>query len=247
MSKTEDFLDADKEVRGQNFVYISFVSPSKDFLTDKETYMSQKFLKKFKDDILFQLNLDDELKNNDRVKKLLDKLTENIGERYNDYKKINQTDLDQEFNSQKDGYLTMRGLKVRGCYETLREAQVRAKVLQKTDQNFHVFVGQVGYWLPWDPEADHIEDQEYQEEQLNELVKGYKEQAQKRDEFYEERRKELSSAAKEEGQKARTDNKIEEISTDTKNDEWEKAKEETIETTDEKSDKNMREIIENIF
>ena len=247
MSKTEDFLDADKEVRGQNFVYISFVSPSKDFLTDKETYMSQKFLKKFKDDILFQLNLDDELKNNDRVKKLLDKLTENIGERYNDYKKINQTDLDQEFNSQKDGYLTMRGLKVRGCYETLREAQVRAKVLQKTDQNFHVFVGQVGYWLPWDPEADHIEDQEYQEEQLNELVKGYKEQAQKRDEFYEERRKELSSAAKEDGQKARTDNKIEEISTDTKNDEWEKAKEETIETTDEKSDKNMREIIENIF
>lgn len=247
MSKTEDFLDADKEVRGQNFVCISFVSPSKDFLTDKETYMSQKFLKKFKDDILFQLNLDDELKNNDRVKKLLDKLTENIGERYNDYKKINQTDLDQEFNSQKDGYLTMRGLKVRGCYETLREAQVRAKVLQKTDQNFHVFVGQVGYWLPWDPEADHIEDQEYQEEQLNELVKGYKEQAQKRDEFYEERRKELSSAAKEEGQKARTDNKIEEISTDTKNDEWEKAKEETIETTDEKSDKNMREIIENIF
>ncbi len=247
MSKTEDFLDADKEVRGQNFVCLSFVSPSKDFLTDKETYMSQKFLKKFKDDILFQLNLDDELKNNDRVKKLLDKLTENIGERYNDYKKINQTDLDQEFNSQKDGYLTMRGLKVRGCYETLREAQVRAKVLQKTDQNFHVFVGQVGYWLPWDPEADHIEDQEYQEEQLNELVKGYKEQAQKRDEFYEERRKELSSAAKEDGQKARTDNKIEEISTDTKNDEWEKAKEETIETTDEKSDKNMREIIENIF
>ena len=247
MSKTEDFLDADKEVRGQNFVCLSFVSPSKDFLTDKETYMAQKFLKKFKDDILFQLNLDDELKNNNRVKKLLDKLTENIGERYNDYKKINQTDLDHEFNSEKDGYLTMRGLKVRGCYETLREAQVRAKVLQKTDPNFHVFVGQVGYWLPWDPEADHIEDQEYQEEQLNELVKGYKEQAQKRDEFYEERRKELSSAAKEEGQKGKTDNKIEEISTDTKSDEWEKAKEETIETTEEKSDKNMREIIENIF
>mgnify|MGYP001179966947 CR=1 FL=1 len=251
MSKTEDFLDADKEVRGQNFVCLSFVSPSKDFLTDKETYMAQKFLKKFKDDILFQLNLDDELKNNSRVKKLLNKLTENIGERYNDYKKINQTDLDQEFNSQKDGYLTMRGLKVRGCYETLREAQVRAKVLQKTDPNFHVFVGQVGYWLPWDPEADHIEDQEYQEEQLNELVKGYKEQAQKRDEFYEERRKELSNAAKEDGKKGRTDNKIEnkieEISTDTKSDEWEKAKEETIETTEEKSDKNMREIIENIF
>jgi len=247
MSKTEDFLDADKEVRGQNFVCLSFVSPSKEFLTDKETYMAQNFLKKFKDDILFQLNLDDELKNNDRVKKLLNKLTENIGDRYNDYKKINQTDLDQKFNSQKDGYLTMRGLKVRGCYETLREAQVRAKVLQKTDPNFHVFVGQVGYWLPWDPEADHIEDQEYQEEQLNELVKGYKEQAQKRDEFYEERRRELSSAAKEEGQKGKTDNKIEEISTDTKNDEWEKAKEETIETTEEKSDKNMREIIENIF
>jgi hypothetical protein len=41
-------------------------------------------------------------------------------------------------------------LKVRGVYDTLREAQVRAKVLQRRDPNFNVFLGQVGYWLPWD-------------------------------------------------------------------------------------------------
>ena len=37
----------------------------------------------------------------------------------------------------------------------------RAKKLQSLDSDFHVFVGQVGYWLPWDPCADKIEDEQY--------------------------------------------------------------------------------------
>ena len=29
------------------------------------------------------------------------------------------------------------------------------------DSEFHVFVGQVGYWLPWDPVADHVQNESY--------------------------------------------------------------------------------------
>ena len=36
-------------------------------------------------------------------------------------------------------------------------------MLQRRDSNFNVFVGQVGYWLPWDPQAHQIENQEYLE------------------------------------------------------------------------------------
>ena len=84
----------------------------------------------------------------------------------------------------------MRGIKVRGVYESLKEAEVRAKVLQRTDQSFHVFVGQVGYWLPWDPQADHVEDEEYLEEELNNLMKEYKKNEVSRDIFYEEQKRE---------------------------------------------------------
>ena len=75
---------------------------------------------------------------------------------------------------------------VRGVYDTLREAQVRAKVLQRRDPNFNVFVGQVGYWLPWDPHPHRIENQEYGEQELNELVKSYRENQEKKDLHFQE-------------------------------------------------------------
>ena len=87
----------------------------------------------------------------------------------------------------------MRGLKVRGIYDTRKEAEIRAKVLQRMDKSFHVFVGQVGYWLPWDPDPDSIENSEYAEKELNDLVKSYKENEMERDIYYQEqlnRRKE---------------------------------------------------------
>ena len=42
----------------------------------------------------------------------------------------------------------------------LREAKKRAQILQRRDRAFHVFVGQVGYWLPWDPDTNKIENQD---------------------------------------------------------------------------------------
>ena len=62
----------------------------------------------------------------------------------------------------------------------------RAKTLQKLDSAFNVYVAQVGFWLPWDPEPSEVADQEYADEQLNQLMKKYKENEQKRDELYAE-------------------------------------------------------------
>ena len=77
-------------------------------------------------------------------------------------------------------------IKIRGTYDTQKEAQVRAKVLQRIDPNFNVFVGQVGYWLPWDPEPDSVGEQEYLESELNNLMQEYKKNQEQKDLFYNE-------------------------------------------------------------
>ena len=74
-------------------------------------------------------------------------------------------------------------------------AKIRAQVLQKMDNSFHVFIGQVGFWLPWDPSANKIEEQEYLEENLNKLVKEYNKNQVKKDMFYEEKKAEQKKAA----------------------------------------------------
>jgi len=89
----------------------------------------------------------------------------------------------------------MRGVKVRGVYDTLKEAKVRASILQKRDSKFNVFLGQVGYWLPWDPSNSDDIDAEYQEGQLNELMKNYKVNAEQRDMFYQQEKQERVDAA----------------------------------------------------
>lgn len=75
----------------------------------------------------------------------------------------------------------IRGLKVRGVFATKEEADDHAKKLQEIDPDFHVFVGEVGKWLAWDPDPNdpnYVKDQDYYEKELQELMKGYKEQLQ---------------------------------------------------------------------
>lgn len=66
-------------------------------------------------------------------------------------------------------------VKVRGCFATQDEAGAYAKKLMKFDPSFDVFVAPVGKWLPAPPDPNAVENQEYQEQFLNDLIKGYKE------------------------------------------------------------------------
>ena len=50
------------------------------------------------------------------------------------------------------------------------EAELRCRLLREVDPNHNVYVGPVGMWMPWDPEAYKTGRVEYLEEQLNQLM-----------------------------------------------------------------------------
>jgi hypothetical protein len=111
-----------------------------------------------------------------------------LKDEYDDFMFKNQAQLEDEFYAKNDFHTTVRGLKIRGAYSTKEEAESRAKKLQKMDTDHNIFVGQVGKWLPWDPSPNAIQDQEYAEDQLNTLMKKYKENEEAREVFHKEQR-----------------------------------------------------------
>jgi hypothetical protein len=211
---TEDFLEVDKPIPGQNFVCLSFVSPDK-LLTRKEDYYFHEYNKKRIQNLQKEQNAKLEIILNEcldgkvDIGKLADfqkgfvKATdehvkqsfESFVEDMKDFRYANEEAIEDKFHEDNNFQTSVRGIKVRGVYNTIKEAQIRAKVLQRMDPSFHIFVGQVGYWLPWDPSADKIEDQEYQNNQLNDIVKKYKTNESKRDEFYEQQKQDRKKEA----------------------------------------------------
>jgi len=189
----EDFLEVDSKIPGQNYVCLSFVSPEK-VLKQKEVFFVTKFLE-------FIFN-DKERLTEDIRQKMLNKEFEmsydNVAKLYEDWKYSKTEDLESQYFEKNDYHTSMRGLKVRGVYDTYKEASIRCQVLRRKDPTFNVFVGQVGYWLPWDPECEAVPEQEYQENQLNELVKKYKENLDNRDSLYDQLKNERIEKAKKE-------------------------------------------------
>lgn len=119
-----------------------------------------------------------------------------ILEAYNDFMFKNQNRLEEEYHAKNNFQTTMRGVKVRGVYSTSKEAEARGKKLQQKDKYFNIFIGEVGKWLPWDPEPHQVQDQEYAEDQLNTLMKKYKENEDGKERFFEERRKQDANSAR---------------------------------------------------
>ena len=189
----EDFLEVDPKIPGQNYVCLSFVSPEK-ILKRKDLYKTTKFLD-------YLINNQDQSVQDIRSKMLNQEIAinyDNIEKFYEDWIYSNNESLEADFFELNEYQTTMRGLKVRGVYDTHKEASVRAQVLRRKDPSFNVFVGQIGYWLPWDPECESVPEQEYQEGQLNELVKKYKENLNNRDSMYDQMKNEKIEKAKRE-------------------------------------------------
>lgn len=103
----------------------------------------------------------------------------------------------------------VRAFKIRGVYSSEEKARKRCDEIKKFDKYHHVFVGEVGKWLPWDDDASNAEDAVYAEPKLNEMMKAYKDSQAKAAEYNEERKmqahaeamkkkKELAKQAKEE-------------------------------------------------
>lgn len=202
----EDYLEVDKPVPGQNYCCLSFVSPDK-VIDQKIKYMfyhyqkqrlnnyNKMFTEAFNVLVSEQEDGMVELSRLFDMKKSLDKLYEednveyvDFKEKYDDFLFKDEQRVGDEFDKLNDFKTSVRGVKIRGVYDTRREAEMRAKTLQHLDQKFNIFVGQVGYWLPWDPESNNVEDQEYMNEELNTLVKEKKKNEDKKNMFYEEQK-----------------------------------------------------------
>jgi hypothetical protein len=112
--------------------------------------------------------------------------TTKIKEDFDDFMFAHEKRLEDDFHAKNSFQTTVRGLKVRGSYGTQEEASARARKLQRNDPVHNIYVAEVGKWLAWDPSPSNIKDQEYQNDELNTLMKAYKENEEKREEFYKQ-------------------------------------------------------------
>lgn len=111
-----------------------------------------------------------------------------LKEAYDDFIYANKVKLEDEFFAANEFRTTVRGLKIRGTYASQEEAISRSKRLQRLDPLHNIFVAECGKWLPWDPEPSDVAEQEYAEEQLNTLMKSYKENEELKEQFQREQR-----------------------------------------------------------
>ena len=201
----EDYLEVDKPIPGQNYTCISFVSPD-ECIKQKELFLFNKFMNQRCGE--WEASIDDIIKKcSDEVKSKVEKeLKEKLRlemkfnytqfkDKYDDFKYKFNDELNSAFEKISNKQTSVRGVKVRGCYDSYAQAEKRAKELQRNDRSFHVFVGQVGYWLPWDPNADQVQEEEYLETELNTLMQEYKKNEVNRDLFYEEQKREKTQDA----------------------------------------------------
>ena len=181
-----DLLDEDKPLSGQKFVCVSFVSPE-NILKRKELEFFKEFLKHFDFSksvnkftqflnfysYKFNLNFENVMKDfQEYVQSEKDSFSyENVLDEYKNFLDANEDRLEAEFNKNNDFQTSTRGLKIRGSFETQEEAELRCKMLREVDPNHNVYVGPVGMWMPWEPEAYKTGKVEYLEEELNQLMK----------------------------------------------------------------------------
>jgi hypothetical protein len=120
---------------------------------------------------------------------LADMTQRKLQEEYDDFLFAAGTKLEEEFFALNEFRTTMRGIKVRGVFSTEAEASARAKRLQKTDPSFNIYMGSVGKWMAWEPDPNKVGESEYANDELNSLMKKYRENEESRDQFYNEQKK----------------------------------------------------------
>lgn len=179
-----DLCDEDQPIAGQKFACLSFVSPEK-ILKQREQFIFDQFVKEwdftksisktveFLNFMTYKYKLNTESVMEDFqefVKEENEKLKYSTTE--DDFKTFmdqNEDKLHADFQKQNGFQTSVRGLKVRGVFPTQEEAELKCKKLRETDSNHDIFVGPVGMWIPWDPDAYKTGRVEFMEEELNQL------------------------------------------------------------------------------
>ena len=180
-----DLLDEDKPLAGQKFACISFISPET-IIKRKNLYFFQEFLKhwdftksvqkfsQFLNFLSYKYNMKfDSLMADfeEFTKSESETLTySTISDDYKNFIDAKEDDISKKFNEEVHFQTSTRGIKIRGCFPTQQEAELRCRMLREVDPNHDIGVCPVGMWVPMNPEAYKTGRVEYLEEELNQLM-----------------------------------------------------------------------------
>ena len=211
--KYVDLCDEDAPIAGQKFACMSFVSPEK-ILKKRELFLFDRFiqqwdftksLSKFFDFLHFvaykyNLKIDDLVSDfNDFAKEEEIKIKSvSVEDDFKNFLDKQEDTLTQQFQKENAFQTSTRGLKIRGVYPTQEEAEMRCKKLREGDPNHDIFVGPVGMWVPWDPDAYKTGRVEFMEEELNKLHQEKLKNEEKAKQEFEQRIKDTKRKAIEE-------------------------------------------------
>jgi hypothetical protein len=214
--KYVDLLEVDKPIAGQSFGCFSFISPDK-ILKQREMFFFEEFLKQWEINksmekfhqflnfisFKYKLQFEDIIKDFETfVKEERETIINSpIEDDYKTFLDKEEENLEKKFNVKYNFQTSVRGFKARGNFASQEEAELRAKLLRETDPYFDVFVGPVGTWLPWEPEAYKTGRVEYMEEELNQLASEKKKNEEIAKSAFEQRVKETKQKAIDENKK----------------------------------------------
>jgi hypothetical protein len=205
-----DLCDEDPPIAGQKFACLSFVSPEK-ILKKRENYMFDQFLNQWEFakcmeksieflnflSYKYHLKIDDVMADfTEFVKEEDVKIkASGVDDDFKTYMEKNEDKLNEQFQRAHAFQTSVRGMKLRGVFPTQEEAEMKCKKLREVDPNHDIFVGPVGMWMPWDPDAYKTGRIEFMEDELNQLHHEKLKNETKAKEEFERRVKETKQKA----------------------------------------------------
>lgn len=179
-----DLLDEDRPIAEQKFACLSFVSPEylikkkdeyffQQFVSQYDTSKSMEKFVEFLNYISYKYAISSEeimQEYSSFIDNFKDKLKNDVSDDYKNYVDKHEEQLELQFSREHSFQTSTRGLKVRGVFPTQEEAELRCKMLREADPNHDVYVGPVGIWVPFHPEAYKTGNVQYLEKELNELM-----------------------------------------------------------------------------
>lgn len=215
-----DYLDEDPELPNQRYCIVSFISPEK-VIEKKQDFFFQKFIQWMDYDwkvkglehfaayisTKYSLKVDDIMKDihefekthRDDIKKT------DVPEQYQVFLLKHEKEIQEAFDKANNFQCNIRGVKVRRAFPSYEEAQLWCKVLQRKYPKDNLMIGRMGCWLPWEPSEHLMENVEYANSQLNEIMRKYKENEGNRELFFAEEREGAMKAQREENAKRRAE------------------------------------------
>ena len=184
MTKLIDLLDEDRPIAEQKFVCLSFISPEQ-ILKKKEQFLFQQFTKQYhfnksaelltqySNFVAFKYGLNNEDLSTDLkefAENETEKMRSSIEDDYKNFLDRNEEELEKQFSKEHRFQTSVRGVKVRGVFPSQEEAELRCKLLREIDPNHDIYVGPVGIWVPFHPNAYKTGKVQHLEKELNELM-----------------------------------------------------------------------------